>query len=238
MLNILIVLKLTILLNAAPLNINKNVFPETKTDSIIQVNGKVLNAQTLLPIKAKIVLERLPNSNNIIVSNSELNTGDYKVHVFSEEKYSIEVRADGYATYRGIMIVHPDSVEDLVQDIYLVPSVVGQILRMNKLFFQQSSAQFTDNSIEELNSLLLLLNENPSMVVQLEGHTDFRGNAKLNMKLSQDRVEEVKKYLVKKGISKSRVKVKAFGGSTPLTTENTEEAQQMNRRVEVRILKN
>jgi len=71
----------------------------------------------------------------------------------------------------------------------------------------------------------------------LEGHTDNQGSSKANLALSQERVDAVKRYLVAMGISKDRVKTKAFGGSQPLSNEMTQEARSMNRRVEMRILK-
>jgi outer membrane protein OmpA-like peptidoglycan-associated protein len=76
------------------------------------------------------------------------------------------------------------------------------------------------------------------MIIQLEGHTDFRGDPKENMKLSQERVDAVKTYLISKGVNKTKVKTKAFGGTQPISRENTEEAHTINRRVEARILEN
>ena len=75
------------------------------------------------------------------------------------------------------------------------------------------------------------------MQIQLEGHTDYRGSKKLNMELSQQRVEAVKTYLIGKNIAARRIKTKAFGGNQPLIREQSIEASQINRRVEVRILK-
>ena len=83
-----------------------------------------------------------------------------------------------------------------------------------------------------------MLHENPNMIIQLEGHTDTRGDAKLNLKLSEDRVDAVRDYVISRGVAKTRVKLKAFGGTMPLSRENTEEAHKLNRRVEVRILDN
>ena len=74
------------------------------------------------------------------------------------------------------------------------------------------------------------------MVIQLEGHTDNLGNAQANLELSQKRVDAVKKYITTKGIPKSRIKTKAFGGSQLLSQEPTPEARVLNRRVEMRIL--
>lgn len=76
------------------------------------------------------------------------------------------------------------------------------------------------------------------MVIQLEGHTDYLGDPAKNMKLSEQRVEAVRSYLVSKGIHKNRIKLKAFGGTMPLSRDNTPEGHRLNRRVEMRILKN
>jgi len=81
------------------------------------------------------------------------------------------------------------------------------------------------------------LRETLSMEIQLEGHTDFRGSPTANMNLSQLRVDAAKTYVVSKGIETSRVTTKAFGGTQPLTRENTPEARAKNRRVVVRITK-
>ena len=83
-----------------------------------------------------------------------------------------------------------------------------------------------------------MLHMNASMVIQLEGHTDFRGNEKQNFKLSESRVKEVKQYLVGKGVSGKRIKTQAYGGSRPITQASDAESRAKNRRVEVRILSN
>jgi outer membrane protein OmpA-like peptidoglycan-associated protein len=112
----------------------------------------------------------------------------------------------------------------------------GNILRMNNLLFEVGQAEIKESSYDELNSLAQMLNGNLKMKIQLEGHTDYRGNPDRNMKLSEDRVLAVRDYLVKQDIKKGRIKYKAYGGTQPITTENTEEARLKNRRVEVRIL--
>ena len=76
------------------------------------------------------------------------------------------------------------------------------------------------------------------MIIQLEGHTDYQGDESENMKLSKQRVEAVKDYLVSKGIKSKRIQTKAYGGTAPLSRDNTPEAHRINRRVELRILQN
>jgi outer membrane protein OmpA-like peptidoglycan-associated protein len=111
-------------------------------------------------------------------------------------------------------------------------------MRLDNLIFAVGTAKISPESHDELDEVVSMLKNNPAMVVQLEGHTDIKGDPKLNMKLSQDRVDAVKSYLVSKGSNKSKIKTKAFGGTSPLSRENTEEAHKMNRRVELRILEN
>ena len=113
----------------------------------------------------------------------------------------------------------------------------NQVIRLKKLIFEQGKSSITSESYGELNKLVNLMNENSLMQIQLEGHTDYRGSKKLNMELSQQRVDAVKSYLVGKGINAKRIKIKAFGGTQPLIKESSIEASEVNRRVEVRILK-
>jgi outer membrane protein OmpA-like peptidoglycan-associated protein len=111
-------------------------------------------------------------------------------------------------------------------------------MRLDNLIFAVGTARISPESHDELDEVVAMLNNNPTMIVQLEGHTDAKGDPKLNMKLSQDRVDAVKTYLISKGSAKSKIKTKAFGGTSPLSMENTEQAHKMNRRVELRILEN
>ena len=76
------------------------------------------------------------------------------------------------------------------------------------------------------------------MVIRLEGHTDYQGDPKDNIRLSKQRVDAVRDYIVTKKINKNRIKTKAFGGTMPISRDNTPEAHRLNRRVELRVLEN
>jgi outer membrane protein OmpA-like peptidoglycan-associated protein len=120
---------------------------------------------------------------------------------------------------------------------YIAPEEEPELLTLDNLIFARGSDRITESSFEGLDELVAFLEDRPSLVIQLEGHTDFAGNADANMRLSEARVLAVKDYLVKQGVKKSRVLTKAFGGTQPLFTERTDEAKTKNRRVEVRIIK-
>jgi outer membrane protein OmpA-like peptidoglycan-associated protein len=81
------------------------------------------------------------------------------------------------------------------------------------------------------------MRENPKMEIMLEGHTDNQGDWNENLKLSKQRVTEVKGYLVKNGIEEKRIQVQGYGSTRPVASNNSEEKRKLNRRVEVTIVK-
>jgi OOP family OmpA-OmpF porin len=78
---------------------------------------------------------------------------------------------------------------------------------------------------------------NPSVMIQLSGHTDNRGRHEMNMKLSRERVDAVKAYLVSKGVESRRISGQGFGGTRPIADNDAEETRALNRRVEFTIMK-
>ena len=116
------------------------------------------------------------------------------------------------------------------------PDGLHEIITLDNLIFARGDDKINDVSHQELDEFAEWLSSRPTAIIQLEGHTDFQGNAEANMALSEARVLAVKDYLASKGVKKSRIKTKAFGGTKPLTRERTPEARAKNRRVEVRIL--
>ena len=212
-------------------------------DSLIYAEGRVINAATKELVTAKITYESLPYGNKIGV----LNNNTYSFPMFDNEKYSIVVEAPGFAPAKYMLDpAEANGNKRVVRDIELSSGsappkpqhVIGQVMRLNNLIFEVGNAKIDPDSYAELDLVLNMMRENPSMIIQLEGHTDYIGVAADNMRLSQRRVEAVKNYLIQKGVNKARLKTKAFGGTQPLSRDNTPEGHRLNRRVEVRILQN
>lgn len=211
----------------------------SKADSIIKIQGHVYDIQTQEPVAATITYKMAPFHNNVGIARSNPETGQYYLYMMKGKDYDIEIEREGYLTLIESVTVNDLNNDGLiVRNFELMPITIGRVMALNRLFFVQSKAEITEDSYPQLDILVKMLEDYPSMVIQLEGHTDYRGSAKLNLELSKDRVDAIKKYLVKNGIRKSRIKTKAYGGSRPITNEATEESQSRNRRVEVRILKN
>jgi len=209
-------------------------------DSLIYAEGNILNAATKEPVSARVTYQSLPYGNKL----GTLNNNKYSFPMFDNEKYSIVVEAPGFAPAK--YMIDPAEANDekkVIKDIELISGEakkheVGHVMRLNNLIFQVGRSKVSAESYFELDLVVDMMKENAAMVIQLEGHTDYQGDPKENLKLSQARVEAVKSYLTSNGVSKARVKTKAYGGTMPLSRDNTPEAHRLNRRVEVRILEN
>lgn len=112
----------------------------------------------------------------------------------------------------------------------------SQVYTLKNVYFDTDKATLRESSYPALNNLLAAMEANEEMKIQISGHTDSRGDADYNRKLSQRRAESVKQYLVNKGIDPGRVKAKGYGESKPIATNETAEGRQKNRRTEVKIL--
>ena len=200
----------------------------------VMVKGNVVDHSSGDAVKARIQYESLPYGNKIGIFSGD----DFTFDMEPGQDYMLTVTAEGYAPYSLILkqADYPSgSTEKLIE---LQPTGVDDIIRLDKLIFALGRAEITEDSHEELDGLVNMLNSNINMTIQLEGHTDFRGNPRQNMKLSEKRVQAVKSYLVRKGIDKKRITTKAFGGTQPISRSSDNEARSSNRRVEVRITSN
>lgn len=210
-------------------------------DTTVWAEGRVINAETKEPLVARILYQSLPYGNRL----GSANGSTFSFPFLDGEKYSITVQAEGFEPAKFLLDpAEANAEKKVIKEIELkkgsAPPAhpVGHVMRLDNLIFQQSKARIEAASYSELDILVDMLKSSGRMVIQLEGHTDYLGPAKQNLELSEKRVLAVRDYLVSKGISKSRIKTKAFGGTKPLSREDTPEAHAGNRRVEVRILQN
>lgn len=209
-------------------------------DSLIYAVGKIVNAETKEPITAKVTYQSLPYGSKV----GTLNSNAYSFPMFDNERYSIVVEAPGFFPAKYMLDpAEANTEKKVVKDIELAVGeikkhTVGHVIRLDNVIFPVGRSKISEESYSELSLVVDMMKENKSMVIQLEGHTDYQGNAKENLKLSKDRVESVKQYITSQGISKTRIKTKAFGGTMPISRDNTPEGHRLNRRVELRILEN
>lgn len=104
------------------------------------------------------------------------------------------------------------------------------------VYFPFDSYRFTPEALETLDQHVVILEEYPEIKVEIGGHTDSRGTISYNRALSRRRARAVKLHLISKGISRERLMVKAYGGSRPVASNETEEGRAENSRVKLNVL--
>ena len=201
-----------------------------QSDEII-VSGKVKQTISGKGIVSKIVYKSYPTGS----LTGTFTDSTFTFSIFGSSKYQVTATSTGYIPRTIIVDPKESKNHTITSDIELTPT--NQTVRLNHLIFDMGRAVIKPVSFTELDELVAMMKADTKIVIQLEGHTDNQGSADKNLTLSQERVDAVKKYLSSKGISKDRIKTKAFGGTQPLSTEKTEEARALNRRVEMRVLK-
>lgn len=112
----------------------------------------------------------------------------------------------------------------------------GRSIRLNKIYFDQSSPVLRPESYPELDQLYDVLMQYPSLRIEIHGHTDNQGDFDLNTQLSRNRCQAVIEYLAGKGIRKNRLKAVGRGPLDPVAPNNNEENRKKNRRVEFVLL--
>ncbi|MBX2913777.1 MAG: OmpA family protein [Cyclobacteriaceae bacterium] len=223
-----------------------SLITHAQSDTLVYAQGTITSAATKEPVVARISYQSLPYGSKV----GFFSGSSFLFPLYDNDKYTITVEASGYAPakyvlnpaeagadrklIRNIELELPNSASHNAEDTH----TVGKVMRLNDLNFDAGRTTISSSSHAELDEVVTMLKRNPRMVIQLEGHTDTRGNANANLKLSEDRVKAVKAYLVSKGGNKNKIKTKAFGGTQPISREETEAAHALNRRVELRILEN
>ncbi len=111
------------------------------------------------------------------------------------------------------------------------------VIRLEGVYFATNSAELMPASKATLDAAVATLKSRPNIRVEVAAHTDSRGRASYNLKLSDRRANSVMRYLIEHGIDASRLQAKGYGESMPVADNATEEGRAKNRRVELRVLR-
>ncbi len=211
------------------------------------LTGIIRDEKTKLPLKASIVL--IDNTANKVIAEFESNdeTGKYLVSLPGGANYGIAVKKEGYLFHSENFVIPKESgFKQYKKDAYLKKVEVGQSIILRNIFFDLDKYTLRPESVNELERLNKLLEENPSMRIEISGHTDTRGTAQHNEELSGNRAHAVVNYLAEHGISASRLEYAGYGENQTIISDDViyklksknarEELHQQNRRTEFKIL--
>ena len=212
---------------------------------LILLRGKVTDGVTNEPLFSTVsIIDNKTNKKIADVVTDE--NGNYIQVVEGGKEYAISTTMSGYTiASKRIVTKKSDAGTELKADLQLFPPVEGGEFVLRNIYFGFDKFDLRHKSVEELDKLVKIMNENPTLKIELGGHTDRRGPAAYNQILSQRRAKVAKTYLVKKNISASRVSTKGYGETKPEisgsvinalgTKREKEDAHQQNRRTIVTI---
>ena len=206
-------------------------------DPVVLIKGKVYDSKTNETLSAPIVYNDLLTDKELGTAISDPSTGNYSIVLPYGKRYSFMAEKEGYyAVTENVNVANLTEYKEIVVDLYLNPIEKGQTIRLNNIFFDSGKYDLLPESHAELNRLYNVLQTNKRIKIEIGGHTDAVGSDANNMTLSNNRANAVMQYLVNKGIAKERLSAKGFGETKFISTNDTEEGKQLNRRVEFVIL--
>jgi outer membrane protein OmpA-like peptidoglycan-associated protein len=199
------------------------------------LSGKVVEEKTNDAVPAELAVYEPGAEEALLVAYADSTTGNYSFTVYQTGPFLVEVNADGYFFNNLSVQFNPDSTLK-VQNITLQPMLTGARIVAEDILFTSGKATLMAKSYPELNRLVRLLNENPSIRIEVSGHTDNTGSASLNKKLSKSRALSVKRYLESQGIDPDRIEYEGYGFDQPIVPNTTPEGRAKNRRVEIKVI--
>jgi outer membrane protein OmpA-like peptidoglycan-associated protein/tetratricopeptide (TPR) repeat protein len=219
------------------------VDPEIEIHKIAKVvtllKGKVIDERNAAPLSAVISL--VDNVTNKVITkiNSHPTTGEFELTIPHGGNYGVATEKVGYL-FNSINFNVPQFAEyqEIDTHIIMVKAEVGSKVVLRNVFFDIGKSDLKPESIAEVENIRELLNHDAHLRLQINGHTDNVGNASSNKALSLKRASAVVNYLVKNGISPTRLSAKGYGSERPIVSNDDEEGgREINRRTEIEIIK-
>lgn len=220
---------------------------EIRKSEMALLKGVVRDAKTSKPLEANI--ELIDNQTGTLLAefSSDASSGRYLVSLPAGKNYGIAVKVNGYLFHSENFDIPKESdYQEFTKDVNMKKVEVGEVIVLRNIFFDLNKYTLRNESQSELDRLTRLMQENPTLRIQISGHTDSRGSDATNKELSANRAKAVVDYLVNKGIDKKRLEWQGYGEEQPIVPEETiakmksekakEEAHQSNRRTEFKII--
>lgn len=213
---------------------------ESRPTVAICFKGRVSNAKDGQPVASDIRIIDLANGTTVANTSSDGKNGLYIVSLPAGKDYAFHVTANGF-------LFHSQNVEKnnkngneqwqpVTVDIALHPIESGERIALRNVFFETGRWEILHESEYELAKVVDLLTKNPTLKIELGGHTDNVGRPEANQRLSEQRAKAVYDYLINKGIPSDRLSYKGYGETQPVATNDTDEGRRENRRTEIKVL--
>lgn len=215
-----------------------NLQKESHLDStkITLLKGMIMGDDSVY-LKAKVALSD-NGLRQVIATQEAEDNGAYEVILPGGANYGIAVSYPGYLFHsENFDLPEQTEYKEIKKDIVLKRLAIGKNVALRNLFFETNKSDLNEASITELANVIQLLNDNPTLHIEIEGHTDNTGSKAYNQTLSEARAKSVVDYLVAHGIDAGRLTSKGYGFSKPVASNKTAEGRAENRRTELLVTK-
>lgn len=214
--------------------VNVELFLEPEAAALV-ITGTVTNKKTGEPVEAKVIMSHRTDK-NVNFTNTAIGGGFSQV-VPKTGWYMFTASREGFLNTVDSLQYNNPEISPMTKELVMQPIEVGVTVRLRNIYFDFNKATLKKESFVELEKVVAFLKENPTVEIEIQGHTDSVGPDDRNQTLSQNRSQSVVDYLVSKGIATERLKAQGFGESKPIDTNDTDSGRANNRRVEFTVLK-
>lgn len=209
--------------------------PEDRPRRVFVIERSLRDAATGEKAEGKITIEDY-ESGELLFEHDALSGPEMLAVLPAGKQYTLRILKEGYMPYAENISV-PEMVpsESHSQSVELRKIKVQEQAVLKNIFFKTDQYTLLTASRTELNFLVRFLTDNPSVRIEIGGHTDSEGTEEWNLKLSENRAKEVYKYLLNKKIDPVRLSFKGYGRRLPIANNQTDEGRQQNRRTSFTI---
>ena len=199
------------------------------------VKGRVYDRTTRKGLPSSVVLTDLATQQ--VISNLQTDeTGNYLITLPKGKDYAFNVKRKGYLLFSDNYSLSREQGDTAFNvDIPLQPIETNAAIVLKNIFFETNKYELKPQSRSELDNVVQMLKDNPTVRIQINGHTDNSGKATDNQLLSENRAKAVTTYLISKGIAQTRLSFKGFGDTVPVADNSTPEGRAQNRRTELKV---
>ena len=214
------------------------LYEQARPVPVTFVRGRVYDRDTREALEADVMLYDLSTGELATAAYSDPKTGEFLVCIPTGRSYALNSGAEGYLFFSQNYDVQGDGTVQAAfeLDVPMSPLKAGATIALRNIFFNTASFDLLKASDVEVDKLARLLFLNPTLRIELGGHTDNVGNDAANQKLSEQRAQAVRESLITQGIEGDRITAKGYGKTKPIATNDTEEGRALNRRTEVTVL--
>ncbi len=200
------------------------------------VKGQVFDKKTSKGLPSSVELIDIAGKQTISKVQTD-EQGNYLVTLPIGKDYVFNVNRKGYLFYSDNFLLSQQTTDSVFEkNIPLQPLEVNASVVLNNIFFDINKFDIKPESQVELDKIVQLLNDNPTLKIQIAGHTDNVGKPAENLILSNNRAKTVVSYLINNRISPQRLSFKGFGETQPVADNKTEEGRARNRRTEMKVV--